>query len=201
MRNINQETREPGTPDFSEISDRELVALLKEGDNKAWEYIYKHVVHPVAYSNKFESLVNSLNLDGYELLSQLYVQMIHKGVIDTFRYESKLITWMKVFYIEKYLLRYAKKKSFVESDDGIENASVDRTSAKEAAEILQLSFAELWRKNPMRAYVYFLKTQDYSSTEIKDRLGLASSNYVDQCHSRAKADLQEFVTKFTGERK
>ena len=57
--------------------------------------------------------------------------------------------------------------------------------------LVQKGFADLYRKNPMRAYVHWLKLRmNLSSTEIKSMLGMSSEANVDQTFSRAVKDMR-----------
>ena len=63
---------------------------------------------------------------------------------------------------------------------------------KEEWELVQKCFGDLWKKNPMRAYVHLLKLRmNLSSTEIKRMLGVSSEANVDQLFSRALKDMQK----------
>ena len=62
---------------------------------------------------------------------------------------------------------------------------------REQWELVQKCFADLYRKNPMRAYVHWLKLRmNLSSTEIKRMLGMSSEANVDQTFSRAVKDMR-----------
>ena len=62
---------------------------------------------------------------------------------------------------------------------------------REQWELVQKCFADLYRKNPMRAYVHWLKLRmNLSSTEIKSMLGMSSEANVDQTFSRAVKDMR-----------
>jgi hypothetical protein len=148
------------------------------------------------------------NVDAGEIWAKLYEYMVGRGKLEVFyRQRSEkphsLIVWMR-FYAIKFIMEYVDphKNPLTLSDEVIENVSIiDETNTREAKETLRLSFAELWRQNPMRAYVFLLKSQGYPSAEIRNRLGLASANYVDQCSFRAKTDLRGLVMRYSGDGK
>lgn len=195
--------------EFDSVSDRELASLLKQGDNKAWTYIFHAAVKATLGEKsvtcngiQFKAITTDLNIDAYEILSQLYLYMIGRRKIDTFRYGNmRLVNWLRM-YVKKFILGYTKtKKREIVSDDPLKGVSIGSNGPKDAEEVLRLSFAKLWRQNPMRAYVYLLKVHEFSSEEIRERLGLSSSANVDQYHFRAKADLKEIAAEYSGEKR
>ena len=127
-------------------------------------------------------------------------EMIGRGKLKLCRFTCPVICWMRI-YVENIILGYCKKNPSHESEERLESISVSKTAVSEMREVAQLSFAELWRENPMRAYVFLLKSQDcYTSGEIRDHLGLTSSNNVDQFYSRARKDMDRLVMRFSGEK-
>jgi hypothetical protein len=68
---------------------------------------------------------------------------------------------------------------------------------REEWETVQKCFGDLWRKNPVRAYVHLLKLRmNLSSSEIKSMFGVSSEANVDQIFSRAVKDMQELKVKY-----
>jgi hypothetical protein len=68
---------------------------------------------------------------------------------------------------------------------------------REEWETVQKCFGDLWRKNPIRAYVHLLKLRmSLSSSEIKSMFGVSSEANVDQIFSRAVKDMQELKVKY-----
>ena len=191
---------------FDELPDAQLVQLLKDADNDAWVYIFVKVVLVVVRGStkngvSYRSILGDKFLEEKDVWSDLYIEMIERNKLDLYRYGCPLVYWMRI-YAEKILLEYCKKISSHVSDECLKNVFVSRTEIQETAEVNKASFAELWRENPMRAYVFLLKSQGYySSEEIRDYLGLSSSNNVDQFYARAKKDMGELIIKFSGEPK
>jgi hypothetical protein len=63
-------------------------------------------------------------------------------------------------------------------------------SRKEQWDLVQQCFGEMWRENPMRAYVHLLKLRmNLSSSEIKEMLGVTSTANVDQIFARAVKEM------------
>ncbi len=153
-----------------------------------------------------------------ELMSLLYVEMVGGGKLALYRDDGgSLWGWMRT-YVRGYILRaqpdsrlssleragetagedggrgFEEKVSLCLSDwrgrDALptEDPAVRR---REQWELVQKCFADLYRKNPMRAYVHWLKLRmNLSSTEIKSMLGMSSEANVDQTFSRAVKDMR-----------
>ncbi len=189
------------------LSDKELVALLWEGDSSAWEYIHVKCILAVlrrsstSSGSSFYRIIQDRQLNEISVLSILFEDMIAKRKLENFQYKCSLIYWMR-FYVIKAIFGYCRKNPPPVSDEWLEGVSTPDTRSKaELEEIAQLSFRELWRKNPMRAYVYALKKREKcSSTEIMGMLALSSANNVDKCFSRASADMLEILRKYMEER-
>ena len=155
-----------------------------------------------------------------EMMSLLYVEMIGGGKINLYRDDGgSLWGWMRT-YVRGYIHQAdpTRKKeislegadfgdesdggpSFEEKVSKIVSDSRGRESSpledpamrrKEEWELVQKCFGDLWKKNPMRAYVHLLKLRmNLSSTEIKRMLGVSSEANVDQLFSRALKDMQK----------
>ena len=189
---------------IDELSDRELVQRLKNGDNDAWVYVLIKAILPVvAGCTKngipYKSILKDKFLDTRDVYSDLFMEMIYRRKLDLYYYGCPLIKWMRI-YVKNIILGYCKKIPSHVSDECLKYVSISKTAIREIAEVSEFSFAELWRESPMRAYVFLLKSQEsYSSEEIKDCLGLTSSNNVDQYYRRAKQDLKNFIKKNSGD--
>ena len=191
---------------IDELSDRELVQRLKNGDNDAWVYVLLKAILPVvAGCTKngipYKSILKDKFLDTRDVYSDLFMEMIYRRKLDLYYYGCPLIKWMRI-YVKNIILGYCKKIPSHVSDECLKYVSISKTAIREIAEVSEFSFAELWRKNPMRAYVFLLKNLDcYSSEEIKNFLNMSSNNSVDQCYKRAKEDMAELITQYSGEEK
>ena len=191
---------------YDDLSNNELVRLLKDADNDAWSYIYVRVVKAVIGGSTrngiaYRRILKDKGLEECDVWSDLYAEMVGRNKLDLFKSGCPLIYWMRI-YVMNIILGYCKKFPSHVSDECLKFISISRTACREIAEVTEMSFAELWRENPMRAYVFLLKNQGcYSSEEIKNFLGLKSSNNVDQYHLRAKSDLVKLITKFSGDAK
>lgn len=191
---------------FDELPDIQLVQLLKKADDDVWAYVFVRVVRAVVCGSTkngiaYRRILEDKYLDERDVWSDLYAEMMGRNKLDLYKFGCPVIYWMRIYAVN-IILGYCKKFPSHVSDECLQHISISKTAIRETAEVNEASFAELWRENPMRAYVFLLKSQDYySSEEIKNFLGLSSSNNVDQYYVRAKKDMAELVKKFSGDAK
>ena len=153
-----------------------------------------------------------------ELMGRLYEDMIARGKIELYRDDGgSLVGWMKS-YVRGYIREANPSRRREISIDtvgleGEDNANFEEKISKEVSDakgrdsspiedpvlrrqeewaVVQRCFGELWRKNPLRAYVHLLKLRlNLSSRQIKDMLGISSEANVDQLFSRAVKDMRK----------
>ena len=190
---------------IKKLTDKALVTLLWEGNSEAWEYICSYTVIPVLHratkkiGTSYYRIMQDRQLNETSILAALYEDMICQRKLDNFQYKCPVIYWMR-WYVVKNILTYCGKNPPPLSEDDVPEVYTDKTETKELIEVIQQSFAELWRSNPMRAYVYLLKQRESSSSEeIKQMLAISSKNNVDQYYSRASADMRKLIKKYSGE--
>ena len=201
-------------------SEHEIYELLKLQDAEAWRLAWEKAVLPEARSLRSGQMARRFGITAEEMMSLLYVEMIGGGKINLFRDDGgSLWGWLRT-YVRGYVRQAdpAKKREVSlegadfgdESDGGASfedkvskmvsdsrgrDASPSEDPAmrrKEEWELVQKCFGDLWKKNPMRAYVHLLKLRmNLSSTEIKGMLGVSSEANVDQLFSRALNDMRE----------
>ena len=201
-------------------SEHEIYELLKLQDAEAWRLAWENAVLPEARSLRSGQMARRFGITAEEMMSLLYVEMIGGGKINLFRDDGgSLWGWMRT-YVRGYVHQAdpAKRREislegadFGDESDGGANFedkvskmvsdSRGRESSpledpamrrKEEWELVQKCFGDLWKKNPMRAYVHLLKLRmNLSSTEIKCMLGVSSEANVDQLFSRALKDMRE----------
>lgn len=205
-------------------SEHEIYELLKLQDAEAWRLAWENAVLPEARSLRSGQMARRFGITAEEMMSLLYVEMIGGGKINLFRDDGgSLWGWMRT-YVRGYVHQAdpAKKREvslegvdFGDESDGGSNFE-DKVSKmvsdsrgrdaspfedpamrrKEEWELVQKCFGDLWKKNPMRAYVHLLKLRmNLSSTEIKCMLGVSSEANVDQLFSRALKDMRELKVK------
>ena len=167
----------------------------------AWKDICTEVVQPVLKSYtrngiSFYRIAKDRNLDELELYGMLFEDMVYYRRLEKYDGTKPLFKWMQL-YLKKIILEYCKKNDNPASENENENVFID--SNNEFLEILEKSFSQLWRSNPMRAYVYQLKRYySLSSKEIAVKLDLTTDN-VDQLFNRAKKDMEKLVREMGGD--
>ena len=201
-------------------SEHEIYELLKLQDAEAWRLAWEKAVLPEARSLRSGQMARRFGVTAEEMMSLLYVEMIGGRKIELYRDDGgSLWGWMRT-YVRGYIHQAdpARKKeislegadfgdesdggaSFEEKVSKMVSDSRGRESSpledpamrrKEEWELVQKCFGDLWKKNPMRAYVHLLKLRmNLSSTEIKCMLGVSSEANVDQLFSRALKDMRE----------
>ena len=205
---------------LADASEHVIYEHLKLQDAEAWKLAWERAVLPEARSLRSSELAKKRGISPEEMMSLLYVDMIAGRKIELFRDDGgSLWGWMRK-YVRGYVyhttpaekreisidgadsgedgeggLSFEEKISKTVSDSRGGDALPDEDPAvrrREGWELVQKCFADLWRRNPMRAYVHLLKLRmNLSSTEIKDMLGVSTEANVDQTFSRALKDMRE----------
>ena len=212
--------------DLSLLGDHEIWILLKEQDAEAWKLVWEKSVLAEARAFRNSQVVQKWGIQEEELMGQLYNEMIAKGKIDLYRDDGgSIYGWMRT-YVNGFIRKanpdklrdvpigaggvnngendnsrgFEEKISKVVSESKVsksltaEDAFIQR---REEWETVQKCFGDLWRKNPIRAYVHLLKLRmSLSSSEIKSMFGVSSEANVDQIFSRAVKDMQELKVKY-----
>ena len=201
-------------------NEHEIYELLKLQDADAWRLVWEKAVLPEAKSLRSGQMARRFGITAEEMMSLLYVEMIGARKIELFRDDGgSLWGWLRT-YVRGYIhqadpakkrevslegidfgeesdggTRFEEKVAKMVSDSRGREASPSEDPAmrrKEEWELVQKCFGDLWKKNPMRAYVHLLKLRmNLSSTEIKCMLGVSSEANVDQLFSRALKDMRE----------
>lgn len=186
--------------DINELNDSEIVSLLKARDSEAWEQIFTKVVNPIIFSK--DGIVSAIrrdrNLDPFEIYNMLYEEMIIRKKLELYN-GGKLFSWLRS-YIFGLVVHYSKKNPWAVSDEDAEGSSSNERMTSSTAddwEVAQKCFTELWRENPMNAYVHLLKVKyDLPSSAISNILGIASENYVDKMGSNARKTMKRLRGKY-----
>jgi len=210
--------------EIENASEHEIYELLKLQDAEAWRLVWEKAVLPEAKSLRSGQMARRWGITPEEMMSLLYVEMIGGRKIDLYRDDGgSLWGWLRT-YVRGYVRRadpsdkkeislegadfgdeseggasFEDKVSKIVSDSRGRDASPFEDPAvrrREEWELVQKCFGDLWKKNPMRAYVHLLKLRmNLSSTEIKDMLGVSSEANVDQLFSRALKDMRELKVR------
>ena len=200
------------------VSDHVVWEYLKLQDADAWKLAWERAVLPEAEGFRSGSKARDWGISAEELMSLLYLEMVGGRKLELYRDDGgSLWGWMRT-YVRGYIHR-AKPDERLSSIEGAGTVSDDddgrdfeeklskrmsdlqgreslpaedpAVRRREQWELVQKCFADLYRKNPMRAYVHWLRLRmNLSSTEIKSMLGMSSEANVDQTFSRAVKDMQ-----------
>lgn len=206
--------------ELAQASDHQVWELLKLQDAAAWKLAWERAVLPEAESFRSGRKAREWGITAEELMSLLYVEMVGAHKLDLYRDDGgSLWGWLRT-YVRGYVHRarpderlvsiegagaeasgeddgrsFEEKLSKQVSDSRGRDALPDEDPAvrrREEWTLVQKCFGDLWKKNPMRAYVHLLKLRmNLSSTEIKSMLGMTSEANVDQTFSRALKDMQK----------
>ena len=199
-------------------SDHVVWEHLKLQDAEAWKLAWERAVLPEAEGFRSGRKAREWGITPEEMMSLLYVEMVGARKLDLYRDDGgSLWGWMRT-YVRGYIHRarpdarltsiegagesgedegrsFEEKISMQVSDSRGRDALPGEDPAvrrREEWELVQKCFADLYRKNPMRAYVHLLKLRmNLSSTEIKSMLGMSSEANVDQTFSRALKDMRK----------
>lgn len=202
---------------LEQASDHVVWEYLKLQDADAWRLAWERAVLPEAEGFRSGQKARDWGVSAEELMSMLYLEMVGARKLELFRDDGgSLWGWMRT-YVRGYIHRakpderntsiegagavedeegrsfeekISKRLSDLRGQDALptEDPAVRR---REEWELVQKCFADLYRKNPMRAYVHWLKLRmNLSSTEIKSMLGMSSEANVDQTFSRAVKDMR-----------
>lgn len=187
--------------EFNRDLESEFVAQLRSGDENAWETVYEKTILPVLRSStsggiSYYRIMLDRNLDEMTIYSMLYEDMICKKRLDNYRYGCPVVYWMRS-YVMKLILNFCKKNDVPVSEEAPQEFSIDE-NRRDEWELVEHCFSELWRRNPMRAYIYLLRRyEDLPSKAISELLQLSSSN-VDQYFTRANQDMLSMLSAAQG---
>ena len=209
--------------DLSHLTDHDIYELLRRQDADAWSFVWKRAVLAEARSFRNSEMARRWGVTPEELLGRLYEEMIARGKIDLYRDDGgSIVGWLRT-YVRGYVRQANpdRRREISLDSAGIEgedNVSFEEKVSKEVSDsmgrdsspledpalrrqeewaMVQRCFGELWRKNPLRAYVHLLKLRlNLSSREIKDMLGISSEANVDQMFTRAVRDMRELKVQY-----
>ncbi len=206
---------------LADASDHVVWEHLKLQDEQAWALAWEKAVLAEVRSLRSGSKARQWGVSAEELMSMLYVEMVGAGKLSLYRDDGgSLWGWMRT-YVRGYVHKanpLARREVSLAADadarqDGKSGPSFEERVSKlvsdsqgdsslpfedravhrrEQWELVQKCFGDLWKKNPMRAYVHLLKLRmNLSSSEIKSMLGVSSEANVDQLFSRALKDMRQ----------
>ena len=186
--------------EIQELSDQELVPLLKEGVDPAWKRIWFEGIEPEKKLSRNAALMRKWHVTDGDLFGQLYKEMVGDGKLANWRGDGgSLAGWMRA-YVRGYITRanptphgeFSLEGTAERNESGeampipVEDKGLTR---REVWYMTHRCFKELWNDDPRKAFVLLLKTRFFfSSREVSAMLEIPSEAAVDQIFSRAVED-------------
>ena len=171
--------------------------LLAAGDASAWEVVREKSVRMEMNRFRNSRMVKKWYISEDELLSMLFEEMVGRGKLALYRGEGDLYGWLGKYvvgYIHRTNPSAKRETPACDAHAEVVGDCAKALSSRDDRRFVERCFGTLWRKNPMRAYAYYLKmSEQLSSLEVRDLLGLSSAANVDKLSSRFKKELQEMV--------
>lgn len=178
------------------MTDKEWLALIREGRDEGWKRVWERVVEPESKSQRSAEMMQRYALTAGDLMGMLYNEMIGRKKIELFRGEGSLEGWLKR-YVRGFVLNANPNRH---GEISLENAHADSEEASAGLDLpaednkliskdvwiaTHYCFHDLWQLDPERAYIHLLKTRFHlSSEETRDFLEVSSTANVDQIFSR-----------------
>ncbi len=171
------------------------VELLRNGDAEAWQRVRERSVRLEMGRFRHSNMVRLWHLSEDELFGELYEDMVVKGKLSFYQGDGNLYGWLGK-YVVGYIYRANPDrrrempvKSVVPYADVVHD---DTVVNGEERRLVDQCLGRMWLKNPMRAYVHYMKLgEGLSSREILRFFGLSSEANVDQIFSRAVKSMRK----------
>ena len=175
----------------------DTVERLKAGDESAWARVLEKSVRLEMSRLRHSGIVKKWHISEDDLLAMLFEDMVWRDKLSLYRGNGSLYGWLGK-YVVGYIYRMnpSLRREAVPYDAHAEStaANDEQLQRRDRMRFADRCFGTLWRKHPMRAYVYYLKTgEGLSSRETKDLLGLSTEANVDMLASRFKRDLHKMM--------
>ena len=178
-------------------AEEQMLNRLRNEDKEAWQQVYLKAVVPVQYMHTkkgiaFSDIMRDRDLNLTSVYGILYEQMLSKGGLEKYKFRCPILYWLRRCAGWIVLGECTEKAKDV-SENATEGYYIDSDS-REKWELVNSSFAEIWRKEPMKAYIYFLRRfEKMSSDNIMKLLNISSTDNVDKIFSRAHKDMLQLL--------
>ncbi len=174
-------------------SDKELARLAAEGDESAFEELYR-LHHRRVYSLCLRMTQNPVEAE--DLTQEVFVLLFRK--IGGFRGESAFTTWLHRMTVNQVLMHFRKKSTRSEllTDEGetpvqiVQGTSnpnampvVDRISLERALKQLPVGYRTVFVLHDIEGYEHY---------EVADMLGIAEGTSKSQLH-KARLKLRQLI--------
>ena len=183
------------------MDDRDIIALLNDGDDDAWHYVELRAIFPMLKSPRLGRIALDRGLPPEEVSSAVFDLLFtpdkkrNSRRIDLFEFRCPFVYWVRN-WVSKVILGYVEKFDNPVSQEVVENVLKDKAAKeydREGFEIARKCFKRLWKENRLRASVHYLKViSEMTSREVMKLLHLSSEANVNQIFSRACKDMRRF---------
>lgn len=194
------ERRQPNKSDNTPAPVREAVRRAQQGDNGAFEFLYR------LYGRRVYSLCLRMVRDAKEaedLTQEAFLQMFRK--IHTFRGESAFSTWLHSLTVNLVLMRFRKKRlrpislddmSTTDQEDSGAGHELHATDLRLAGVFDRIDLQKATGRLPKGYKAVFLlhDVQGYNHNEIAKLLGFSVGGSKSQLH-RARRRLRSFLRR------
>ena len=175
------------------------VERLKAGDAAMWALVRERSVRMEMERFRHSRIVRLRHVTEDELLSMLFEEMVGRGKLSLYRGEGDLYGWLGKYvvgYIHKFNSASRREIPMGLMPAGLVGNRGDAPLCRDRRRFAERCFGELWRENPLCAYVHYLKlAEGLSSCEIRDMFCLSSEANVDQMGSRFRREFRERVAR------
>lgn len=174
--------------------DRQLVISLWQCDSDAWEMVYRQAILPVTRQGIFRDMLRDWQITPLDVFGMVYESMLVEKKLAKYKNDGSFIGWLNK-YTRGSIRKFCEKnpRAVSKRDDKTPNiggGGNNRPPWKDL-KFAQKCFGQLWRKNPMRAYVHLLWVKSgLKPQEIMKILGMSSVDNVYKMHERAEKDMQ-----------
>lgn len=173
------------------------VERLMAGDASAWARVCEKSVRMEMTRFRYSSMVRKWRITEEELLSMLFEDMVVRGKLALYRGDGDLYGWLGKYvvgYIRRTNPARRRETPVARMPDEQTEDGGRSLQCRDRRRFAERCFGALWRKNPLRAYVHYLKLgEGLSSQEIRNMLGLSSDANVNQLCSRFRRELRKRV--------
>lgn len=190
------------TSNYASLSDRNLVDLLLQGNQKAWEYVLINLVAPLSRQSKYLQICKKYNISPDALVTATW-QILHKNDyqrLRLFRFESSFKTYLFLIVREaqRNEVKQALGKTPLELSEEEDISSLiadkrhgDSPEVKDEIDFANRIFAQLWRENPKQAWVLLMRTCLGQPAKVVASFMNETPSNVDQLNSRAKDKMKK----------
>ena len=187
---------------YASLPDRELVDLLLQGNQKAWDYVLLNLVAPLSRQSKYMQICKKYSISPDSLVTAVWLILYKNDYqrLRLFRFESSFKTYL--FIIVREAQRNEVKQTLghippemSEVEDLIpliaDRRHCDTPEVKDEIDFANELFAQLWRESPKQAWVLLMRTcLDLPAKTVALFMEESASN-VDKMNSRAKEKMNQ----------